>query len=101
MKASHLQVNVEIHAVDTNTRVVLDTQINVLTNTKSKVTSIREVPLSQLVFLDSETTLENFLRLGTTDSDVNGNLFITTNTKRTDSVASLTCTSAKISVLAV
>ena len=41
--------NVEVHAVDTNTRVILDAQINVFLNTKSKVASVREIVLPQLV----------------------------------------------------
>lgn len=43
---------IEIHSVDTNRRIVLDTEINVFADTETKVASLREVALAQLVFLD-------------------------------------------------
>lgn len=55
---------VEVHAVDTNGRVVLDTEIDVFANTKAEVASFGKVLLAQLVLLDLETTLKNFLGLG-------------------------------------
>lgn len=80
---------VEVHAVDTNTRVVLDTQIDVFVDTESEVSALREVPLPQFVFLDLESTLQDFLGLGSTDGDVDGNLFVTTDTEGSDGVAGL------------
>lgn len=41
--------NIEVHAINSNTRIVLYTQINVLLNTKAKVSSIWEVIFTQLV----------------------------------------------------
>lgn len=67
---------VEVHSVNTNSRVVLDTQVDVLRDTETKVTSLREVPLPQLVLLDLEPSLENLLSLGSTDSNMDGNLFV-------------------------
>lgn len=85
----HSHAAVEVHTVDTNTGVVLDTQVDVLADTEAEVTGLGEVPLSQLVLLDLETTLENLLGLGATDGNVNGNLFVTTDTEGTDGVAGL------------
>jgi len=85
----HSHAAVEVHTVDTNAGVVLDTQVDVLADTEAEVTGLGEVPLSQLVLLDLEATLENLLSLGTTDGNVNGNLFVTTDTEGTDGVAGL------------
>lgn len=54
---------VKVHAVDTNGRVVLDAEIDVLGDTEAEVTSLGEVTLAQLVLLDFEATLKNFLSL--------------------------------------
>lgn len=60
-------------------------------NTEAKVASLREVSLLQLVFLDLEATLENLFGLGATDGDVDGDLFVTTNSECTDGVAGFAC----------
>lgn len=88
-RAGHAAV--EIHAVDTDGGVVLDTEIDVLGDTESKVASLGEVALAELVLLDLEATLENLLSLGATDSDVDRDLFVTADTKGTDGVAGLAC----------
>jgi hypothetical protein len=54
---------VEVHAVDTNGRVVLDAKIDVFADTEAEVASLGEVALAQLVLLDLEATLKNFLGL--------------------------------------
>lgn len=41
--------DVEVQTVDTNAWIVLDTQINVFLDTKTKVTGAREVLFAQLV----------------------------------------------------
>ena len=81
--------NVEVHAVNSDIRVVLNTQVNVLGNTEAKVTSLREVSVSELVFLDLKTTLKNLLSLRATDSDVDSNLFVSSDAKGSDSVSGL------------
>jgi len=81
--------SVEIHSVNTNCWVVLDTEIDVLRDTETEVTSLGEVALAKLVLLDLETTLENLLCLWTADGDVDGDLFVTTDTEGTDGVAGL------------
>lgn len=60
-----------------------------LADTETEVTGLGEILLSQLIFLDLEATLEDLLGLGATDGNVDGNLFVTTDTEGTDSVASL------------
>jgi hypothetical protein len=82
---------VEVHSVDTNGWIVLDTEINVFADTEAEVASLGEVALSQFVFLDLEATLKNLLRLWSTDSNVHSNLFITTDTESSDGVAGFAC----------
>lgn len=80
---------VEVHAVDTDGGVVLDTEIDVLADAEAEVARLAEVALAQLVLLDLEATLENFLGLGATDGDVDGDLFVTSDTESSDGVAGL------------
>ena len=60
-----------------------------LADTETEVTGLGEVLLSQLVLLDLEATLENLLSLGATDGNVDGDLFVTTDTEGTDGVTGL------------
>lgn len=80
---------VEVHAVDTDTGVVLDAEIDVLGDAETEVAGLREVALAELVLLDLEATLENLLGLRATDSDVDGNLFVTADTEGTNGVTGL------------
>ena len=80
---------VEVHAVDTNARVVLDTKIDVLGDTETEVTGLREVALAELVLLDLKTTLKDLLGLGATDGNVDGDLLVTTDTEGTDGITGL------------
>lgn len=89
---------VEVHAVDTNRRVVLDAQVDVLRDTETKVASLGEVALAELVLLDLEATFENLLGLGATDGNVNGDFFVTTDTESTDGVAGLAFDEVLVSV---
>lgn len=50
-------------SVDTDGRIVFDVQVDVFLNTKSKVTSLAEVALLQLVFLDFQPSLKDFFSL--------------------------------------
>jgi len=83
-RAGHAAV--EVHAVDANRRVILDTEIDVLRDTEAEVTGLAEVALAELVLLDLKATLKNLLGLGTTDSDVDRDLFIAADTEGTDGV---------------
>jgi len=80
---------VEVHAVDTDGGVVLDTKIDVLADTEAEVAGLGEVALAKLILLDLEATLEDFLSLGASDGDVDSNLFVTTDTKGSDGVTGL------------
>ena len=57
-------------------------------NTKAKVSGITEVVLPQLVLSDLQSPLQDLLSLGSPDSAVDSDLFITTDAERSDSVAS-------------
>ena len=46
-------------------------------------------PLPQLVLLDLQGSLQNLLRLGTSDSDVDGNLLVPSDAERSDGVSGL------------
>lgn len=72
---------IKVHPVDPNGRVILDTEIDVFRDTKTKVASIGEVLLPQLVFLDLQPSLENLFGFGTSDGDVDGNLFVSADTE--------------------
>ena len=110
-----VQDDVEIHTIDTDGRIVFQSKIDVLLDTKSKVAGVGEVLTVQFVFLYLKreniyicfsnfweelrhvwdlntylkTAIDDFLSLGATDSAVDTNLFITTDTEGTDSVAGL------------
>merc|ERR1719153_2056793 len=53
----------EVHSVDTNARVVLDTKINMLLDSETKVSIVREVLLPELVLTNFETTLQDLFCL--------------------------------------
>ena len=82
---------VEVHTVDTNRRVVLDAEIDVLADAEAEVAGLAEVALAELVLLDLEATLENLLGLGAADGDVDRDLLVTADTEGTDGVAGLAC----------
>lgn len=58
-------------------------------DSKSEITRFREILLFQFIFLDFKATLENFLRLGPSDSDMDCYFFIAADTKCANSVAGL------------
>ena len=60
-------------------------------DTKAKVTSLREIPLLQFVFLDFETTFQDFFCFGASNSDMYSDLFVTTDAERSDGVSSFAC----------
>ena len=84
-RASHH--NVEVHAEDTDTRIITRTQIDVLLDTEPEVSGLGEVTAAELVLLDLQATLEDLLGFGPTDGDVHGDLFVTTDTESADGVA--------------
>lgn len=79
----------EVHTVNSDIGVVLDTKIDVLVDTETEVTGLGEVSRSELVLLDLEASLENLVGLGASDGHVHGNLFVSSNGERSDGVSSL------------
>lgn len=57
--------------------------------TEAEVASFREVALAEFIFLDLQSTLQDFLSLWPTNGDVHSDLFVTTDTEGSDSVAGL------------
>ena len=82
------QLHVEIHTEDTGVGIVLDTQIDVLLNTKTEVSGVGEVSLHQLVLLHLQSALQNLQSLLTTDRSMHRDLLITTNGEGTNGKAS-------------
>lgn len=66
-----------------------------LADTEAEVAGLGEIALLQLILLDLEATLQDLLGLGSTDGDVDGDLFVTTDTEGTDGVAGLACAKGK------
>jgi hypothetical protein len=60
----------EIHTVDTDGGIVLDTKIDVFLDTETEVAGSREVASQKFVLLNLEATLENFLSLGTYNKQI-------------------------------
>lgn len=60
-------------------------------DSETKVAGLREVALAKLIFLDLQATLQDFLGLWSTDSDVHSDFLVTTDTEGTDSVSGLAC----------
>lgn len=88
--------DVEVHSVNSDSWVVLDAEIDVLGDSETEVTGLREVALAELVLLDLEATLEDLLSLWATDSDVDRDLLVTADTEGTDGVAGLGWTCCQV-----
>ena len=78
------QLDVEIHTENTGVGVVLDSEINVLVDTETEVSRVREVLLHQLVLLHLQTALQNLESLLTTNGDMHRDLLVTADGERTD-----------------
>lgn len=66
----YVHAAVEVHSIDTDCRIILDSQIDVLADTEAKVARFTEVLLSQFVFFYFETALEYFFCFWTSNSDM-------------------------------
>ena len=80
--------DIEVHTEDTNTGVVSCAQVDVLLDTETEVSCLREVLTPQLVFLHFQATLQNLLSLGSADGDMYSDFLITTDTECADGVSS-------------
>ena len=56
-RSLYLHAAVEVHSIDTDSGIILDSQINVFAYAKAEVACLGEVLLFQLVLADLETTL--------------------------------------------
>ena len=54
---------------------------------EAEVARLGEIPLLEFVFLDLQSTLQNFFGFGAADSDVDSNLFVTSDTECSDCVS--------------
>lgn len=88
---SNIHAAIEIHPVDTNCRVILDSQIDMFADTEPEIARLGEVPPLQFVFLDFQSSLEDFFGFGTSDGDVDGDLLVATDTECSDGVAGFAC----------
>ena len=52
IEARSAEDNIKVETIDTNARIVLDTQVNVFLDTETEVAGVGEVLLSQFVFTD-------------------------------------------------
>jgi len=63
----------------------------VFRDTETEVACVGEVLLSQLVLLDLQASLENLLGLGASDGNVDCDLFVSSDTERSNGVSGLAC----------
>ena len=57
-----------------------------LADAEAKVASLGEILAPELIFLDLQAALDNFLGLGAPDGNVHGDLLVTADAKRADGV---------------
>merc|ERR1712225_235402 len=81
--------DVEVHAENTDSWVVLDTKVNVFCDAEAEVAGLGEVALAELVLLDLQAALEDLLSLWPTDGDVAGDLLVPSDAEGSDGVAGL------------
>merc|ERR1712180_465029 len=79
--------NIEIHSIDTNAGIVLYPEINMLSNSESKIPCFGKIATTQFILLHLESLFQNFFCFGSSNSAMDGNLLITTNTKGSYGVA--------------
>jgi len=82
-----LKDNVKVHTENTSEWVILDTQINVLLNTETEVSSVWEVNFSQLSVLAFKSSFENLVSLISSDGDVSCDLFVSLDTEWSDGIS--------------
>lgn len=61
-------------------------------NTESEIPCLTEITFLQFIFLDFQSSLKNLLRFRPTNSDVDGDFFVSADTEGTYCVASLQST---------
>ena len=76
--------NVKVHTENTSEWIILNTQINVLLDTETETSSIREVNFSEFSVLDFKSSFENFVSFISSDSDVSGDFLVSFDTEASD-----------------
>ena len=82
-----LQDHVEIHAENTSEGVILDAQINVLLDSKSEASGVREVSFSQFSVLYFKSSFKDFVGFLTSHGYMGSDFFIPLNSEASDSVS--------------
>ena len=60
-------------------------------DTETEVASLGEVALAELIFLDLQSTLQDFLSLWSSDGNVDSDLLVTTDAECSDGVSGFAC----------
>jgi hypothetical protein len=85
--AGFLEDDIKVHAENTGVGIIFDTKVNVFLNTEAEVTGVGKVTFSKFEFFDFKSFFQDFFGLFSSDGDMEGNLFISLNTERTDGVS--------------
>ena len=80
--------DVEVHAEDTGGRIVLQTQVDVFSDTEAEASGVGEVLLLQFELLHLQGAVKDLVGLEATDSDVHGDLLVSADAEGSDGVAS-------------
>lgn len=88
-KNSHAAI--KVHSVDTNCRIIFDTQIDVLADSEAEIPRRGEILLPQFILFDFQTALEDLFGFGTSDGHVDGDLLVTTDAECADGVTRFAC----------
>ncbi len=88
---AHSHAAVKVHPVNSNRRIILDSQIDMFADAEPKIARLREVLLAQFILLHFEAALENFFGFGATDGHMHGDFVIAADAKGTDCVAGFAC----------
>ena len=83
-----LEHDVEVHTENTSEGVILNTQINMLLNTESEASSIREISLLEFSILDLKTSFKDFISLITSNGNMNCDFFVSLNAETSDGESS-------------
>jgi len=81
--------DIEIHSKNTSVGIVLDTEVNMFLNTEAEIAGVGEVTFSKFEFFDFKSFFQDFFGLVSSDGHMQGDLFISLNSERTDGVAGL------------
>ena len=82
--AGTLENNVNVHTMDTDIPVVLQTKVDVLLDTKAEIAGSREAPGVDLIVVHLESLVKDLKGLRTTNCDVRGNLIVTADAELGD-----------------